>query len=36
MTQYFPIVVEQERNGTFSAWVAGLPGVCAAEVGARP
>ena len=30
MTQYFPIVVEQESNGTFSAWVAGLPGVYAA------
>jgi predicted RNase H-like HicB family nuclease len=30
MTQYFPIVVEQERNGTFSAWVAGVPGVYAA------
>ncbi len=30
MTQYFPIIVEQEINGTFSAWVAGLPGVYAA------
>lgn len=30
MTQYFSIVVEQESNGTFSAWVAGLPGVYAA------
>ena len=30
MTQYFPIIVEQESNGTFSAWVAGLPGVSAA------
>ncbi len=30
MTQYFPVVVEQEDNGTFSAWVAGLPGVYAA------
>lgn len=30
MTQYFPIVVEQESNGAFSAWVAGLPGVYAA------
>ena len=30
MTQYFPVVVEQESNGTFSAWVAGLPGVYAA------
>ena len=30
MTQYFPIIVEQESNGSFSAWVAGLPGVYAA------
>jgi hypothetical protein len=30
MTQCFPITVEQESNGTVSAWVAGLPGVCAA------
>ena len=30
MTQYFPIIVEQEENGAFSAWVAGLPGVYAA------
>ncbi len=30
MTQYFPVVIEQESNGTFSAWVAGLPGVYAA------
>ena len=30
MTQYFPIVVEQESNGSYSAWVAGLPGVYAA------
>jgi predicted RNase H-like HicB family nuclease len=30
MKQYFPVVVEQESNGTFSAWVAGLPGVYAA------
>jgi predicted RNase H-like HicB family nuclease len=28
--QYFPVVVEREDNGTFSAWVAGLPGVYAA------
>ena len=27
MTQYFPIIVEQESNGTVSARVAGLPGV---------
>lgn len=30
MTQYFPIVIEKEDNGTFSARVAGLPGVYAA------
>jgi predicted RNase H-like HicB family nuclease len=30
MTQHFSIVVERETNGTFSAWVAGLPGVYAA------
>jgi len=30
MTQYFPVVIERESNGTFSAWVAGLPGVYAA------
>ena len=30
MTNYFPVVIEQEPNGTFSAWVAGLPGVYAA------
>ena len=30
MTRYFPVVIEQETNGTFSAWVAGLPGVYAA------
>ena len=30
MTQHYPVVVERERNGTFSAWVAGLPGVYAA------
>ena len=28
--EYFPVVIEQETNGTFSAWVAGLPGVYAA------
>jgi len=28
--QYFPVVIERESNGTFSAWVAGLPGVYAA------
>jgi predicted RNase H-like HicB family nuclease len=30
MTLYFPVVIERETNGTFSAWVAGLPGVYAA------
>ena len=30
MTQYFPIVVERESNGTYSAWAAGLPSVYAA------
>jgi predicted RNase H-like HicB family nuclease len=30
MTQHYSIVVEREANGTFSAWVAGLPGVYAA------
>lgn len=30
MTQHFPIVIESEDNGTWSAWVAGLPGVYAA------
>jgi predicted RNase H-like HicB family nuclease len=30
MTQHYSVVVEREQNGTFSAWVAGLPGVYAA------
>ena len=30
MTQHYPVVVERESNGTFSAWVADLPGVYAA------
>jgi predicted RNA binding protein YcfA (HicA-like mRNA interferase family) len=30
VTQYFPIIVEQESNGTVSAWVAGLPRAYAA------
>jgi predicted RNase H-like HicB family nuclease len=30
MTQHYSIVVERETNGTFSAWVAGVPGVYAA------
>ena len=30
MTEYYPVVIEREDNGTFSAWVAGLPGVYAA------
>jgi predicted RNase H-like HicB family nuclease len=35
MTKYFPVVVEKESNGTFSAWVPGLPGVYAAADSAR-
>ena len=27
---HYPVIVERESNGTFSAWVAGLPGVYAA------
>ena len=30
MIEHYPVVVERESNGTFSAWVAGLPGVYAA------
>ncbi len=30
MIQHYSVVVERELNGTFSAWVAGLPGVYAA------
>ena len=30
MTMHYPVIVERESNGTFSAWVAGLPGVHAA------
>ena len=30
MTQHYSVVVERESNGSFSAWVAGLPGVYAA------
>ena len=30
MTMHYPVIVERESNGTFSAWVAGLPGVYAA------
>ena len=30
MTEHYPVVVEREENGTYSAWVAGLPGVYAA------
>jgi predicted RNase H-like HicB family nuclease len=30
MTEYFPVVIEREDNGTYTAWVAGLPGVYAA------
>jgi len=28
--EHYPVVVERESNGTFSAWIAGLPGVYAA------
>jgi predicted RNase H-like HicB family nuclease len=30
MAEYFPVVVEREENGTFSAYIVGLPGVYAA------
>jgi predicted RNase H-like HicB family nuclease len=30
MTQHYPIVIERESNGSWSAWVAGLSGVYAA------
>lgn len=30
MAEYFPVIVEREKNGTFSAYIAGLPGVYAA------
>jgi predicted RNase H-like HicB family nuclease len=30
VTRHYSIVVERESNGSFSAWVAGLPGVYAA------
>lgn len=30
MTQHYPVVVERESNGSYSAWIAGLPGVYAA------
>ena len=30
MAEHYPVIVERENNGTFSAWVAGLPGVYAA------
>lgn len=30
MTEHYPVIVEREDNGTFSAWVVGLPGVYAA------
>ena len=29
MTTYLPVVIEEEAKGTFSAWIAGLPGVYA-------
>lgn len=28
--RFFPVVIERESNGTYSAWIAGLPGVYAA------
>jgi len=28
--EYFPVVIERESNGSYSAWIAGLPGVYAA------
>lgn len=31
MTQHYSVVVEQERNGSFSAWVPGLPVYAAAD-----
>jgi len=30
MTKYFPVVVEEDSNGTYRAWVPGVPGVYAA------
>lgn len=30
MVDRHPVVIERESNGSFSAWVAGLPGVYAA------
>lgn len=30
MTQHYSVVVEREANGSFSAWVPGMPGVYAA------
>lgn len=30
VTEYFSVVIKEEPNGTFSAWVTGLPGVYAA------
>ena len=30
MTTCYPVIIERESNGAFSAWVAGLPGVYAA------
>ncbi len=35
MTHYYPIVVETETNGTFSAYVPGLPVYAAADTRAR-
>ena len=33
--QSFPVIVKRETNGSYSAWVAGLPGVYAAADTAR-
>ena len=37
MIEHYPVVVERESNGTFSAWVEELPGVyAAADTAAAP
>lgn len=33
--QFLPVIIERETNGSYSAWVAGLPGVYAAGDTAR-
>ena len=35
MTSYYPVVLEHEPNGTFSAYVLGVPGVYAAAESER-